>query len=269
VAVEGAVYGEEMTYLRERGRIGVVPLDPTHPVNTFWDFGLRDKNAIWLHQQIGMQHRWFRYHEDSGRSLTWWWKYCSRTTARSTASVGPPLPAARRRRRDPGRARHHQAPRPDRLGMRNEIVVPRVANLADRHRPHATSWWATTGSTARAAPQGIKCLDGYQFEWNEKLGVWSAEPLHNWASHGADAWRQFAQGYVATVPEENAETTIAAGAARLENRIGATMDINRTSSTPTAAGLHLRRHRLPTPQHTYRATSSASSGSSAAAPPSR
>ena len=45
--------------------------------------------------------------------------------------------------------------------------------------------------------QGIKCLDGYQYEWNDKLGVWSREPLHNWASHGADAWRQFAQGYEA------------------------------------------------------------------------
>ena len=48
-----------------------------------------------------------------------------------------------------------------------------------------------------ACAEGIKCLDGYQFEWNEKLGSWSRVPLPNWASHGADAWMQYAQGFQA------------------------------------------------------------------------
>ena len=43
--------------------------------------------------------------------------------------------------------------------------------------------------------QGIKALDGYQFLWDDKRGVWSTEPAHNWASHGADGWRGFAQGW--------------------------------------------------------------------------
>ena len=42
---------------------------------------------------------------------------------------------------------------------------------------------------------GIRCLDSYQFEWDEKRGQWRNEPLHNWASNGADAFRQWAQGY--------------------------------------------------------------------------
>ena len=41
--------------------------------------------------------------------------------------------------------------------------------------------------------QGIKCLDNYQYEWDDKLGRWKNRPLHNWASHGCDAWRQHAQ----------------------------------------------------------------------------
>lgn len=27
------------------------------------------------------------------------------------------------------------------------------------------------------------------------MGIWSRTPLPNWASHGADAWMQYAQGY--------------------------------------------------------------------------
>jgi len=201
-AVEGAVYGEEMTYLRERGRIGAVPLDPTRRVNTFWDFGLNDKNAIWFHQQIGMQHRWFKYHEDCGRSLTWWWKYCEELRELHGFRWGRhylPHDADAEILGEHITTKHRDLVK---LGMRNTVVVPRVADIATginitRDKLRGNHWF-----DREECVQGIKCLDGYQFAWNEKLGMWSAVPLHNWASHGADAWRQFAQGYVEGVPEE-------------------------------------------------------------------
>lgn len=40
--------------------------------------------------------------------------------------------------------------------------------------------------------QGIKALESYRKEWNDKMGVWRDKPLHDWASHGADAFRYFA-----------------------------------------------------------------------------
>ena len=40
--------------------------------------------------------------------------------------------------------------------------------------------------------QGLKALESYRKDWNEKLGVWRDKPLHDWASHGADAFRYFA-----------------------------------------------------------------------------
>ena len=35
----------------------------------------------------------------------------------------------------------------------------------------------------------IDCLDNYRREWDERLGAFRRAPLHNWASHGADALR--------------------------------------------------------------------------------
>jgi phage terminase large subunit len=37
--------------------------------------------------------------------------------------------------------------------------------------------------------QGIEALKNYQKKWNAELGVFSKHPLHDWASHSADAFR--------------------------------------------------------------------------------
>ena len=42
---------------------------------------------------------------------------------------------------------------------------------------------------------GIAAMEAYRREWDDKLGDYKQEPLHDWASNGADAFRQFAQGY--------------------------------------------------------------------------
>lgn len=205
-AIEGAVYGDQMTWLREHGRLGRVPLDITHPVNTFWDFGLNDSNAIWFHQQVGLQHRWFYYIEGSGKDLTHWWREaCEKHRLAHGYSWGKhylPHDADAEILGEVVTTKHRIL---EKLGMRNIVVVPRVATIGqgieltrtalrgnhwfDDHRPDQEA------GEDMGAGNGIRCLDGYQFTWDEKRGVWSAEPLHNWASHGADAWRQFAQGY--------------------------------------------------------------------------
>ena len=41
---------------------------------------------------------------------------------------------------------------------------------------------------ARTA-QGLESLLSYRTEWDEKARAFKKTPEHNWASHGADAWR--------------------------------------------------------------------------------
>lgn len=205
-AVEGAVYGEQMTWLRQNNRLTVVPLDKNYPVNTFWDFGLRDKTAIWFHQQIGLQHRWFYYVHESGKDLRYWWQdVCEAHRLRHGYAWGKhflPHDADAEVLGESNRTKHRDL---HNLGMRNIKVVDRVATMdmgieVTRKALGGNHWFYDHKPNAdmgedMGAGYGIQCLDGYQFDWNDKLGMWSREPLHNWASHGADAWRQFAQGY--------------------------------------------------------------------------
>jgi hypothetical protein len=216
-AIEGAVYGEQMTWLREQGRIGSVPLDINFPVDTFWDFGLSDNNTIWFHQQIGLQHRWFYYIEGNGKDLRHWWlTVCEQHRKRhgyvwgrhylphdADAEILGEVVTTKRRILE-------------KLGMGSGeggsiVVVPRVATIGQgieitRTALRGNHWFDDRKPDYDAgedmgAGHGIRCLDGYQFEWNDKSGVWSSIPLHNWASHGADGWRQFAQGYQGPVTQ--------------------------------------------------------------------
>ena len=55
----------------------------------------------------------------------------------------------------------------------------------------------------------IKVLKAYRKEWDEEHGCWKDKPRHDWASHGADAFRTLACAYrdVAPplTPEQEAE----------------------------------------------------------------
>ena len=54
--------------------------------------------------------------------------------------------------------------------------------------------YINTGSTGAA--RLVECLKRYRRNVSAKTGE-SGSPLHDEYSHGADAWRQFAQGYKA------------------------------------------------------------------------
>jgi hypothetical protein len=40
--------------------------------------------------------------------------------------------------------------------------------------------------------EGVNCLKNYTKKWNDKKNMFEDNPLHNWASHAADAFREFA-----------------------------------------------------------------------------
>jgi hypothetical protein len=44
--------------------------------------------------------------------------------------------------------------------------------------------------------RGLKALRNYRKEWDEDRATFRDRPFHNWASHGADSLRNFAQGFV-------------------------------------------------------------------------
>jgi hypothetical protein len=188
-AIEGAFFAQQMALARKQNRISNVPFDPSVPVNTFWDLGKRDSTAIWFHQRVGLENRFIHYYENSGEHFPHYAKYLREFDC---IYGGHYLPhdATKGEMRAPGNVFEdaHEL-------LKGEIyLVPRVKEK--KHgvaavRRILSSCWIDQGQ----CDQGIKHLDNYKKEWNEKLGCWREKPVHDAASDGTDAFMQFAQHY--------------------------------------------------------------------------
>jgi hypothetical protein len=48
---------------------------------------------------------------------------------------------------------------------------------------------------AAKCARGIEALKQYRREWDDKLKTFKRAPLHDWTSHGADAFRYLAMSF--------------------------------------------------------------------------
>lgn len=198
-AIEGAYYGKLLTQAEQQGRILDLPILPGIPVNTFWDIGVGDTTAIWFHQQVGLWHHFIDYYENSGEQVA---HYAAELMKRGYTYGKHYLP------HDGVNTDWSAEGNQTRLQVLQKLLggkvelVERIDNLADgidmvrqvlpRCRFDRTRCGETTPGSGRG---GLPSLQAYQKKRNELTDSWHDYPLHNWASNGADAFRQFAQGY--------------------------------------------------------------------------
>ncbi len=180
----GAIYASEYEAARDARRIGAVPYDPVLEVSTHWDIGIGDATAIWFAQRHGPEIRLIDYYEASGKGLD---HYVAVLKSKPYVYSEDWLPHdAQARDLTSGKSVQEIL---SSLGRRVKIT-PKLSledgiNAARMVFPRC---WFDATRTER----GLECLQNYRRELNEKLGEFRATPVHDWASHGADAFRYLA-----------------------------------------------------------------------------
>ena len=198
-AIVGAFYGREMEAAEADGRIGKVPLDRASDVFASWDLGIGDMMAIWVGQIVGREWHWIDYYENNGFALD---HYVDWIKSRPYTVHRHYLP-------HDGEARELQTGKSRREFLEergfNVSVVPRheVMDGIDAARIRFNRMWFDAEKCVR----GIDCLRMYRSEYDDKNQVLRQRPLHDWASHGADAFRCGVMGAeenrVADMPQVN------------------------------------------------------------------
>jgi len=176
----GAYYAAEMMKAEEEGRISGVAHDPAIKVETWWDLGIGDSTAIWFAQRVGKEVHLIDYYEASGEGLA---HYAGILQSRGYVYGDHWLPHdAKARELGTGKTREETLRS---LGLKGQIVKDhRVEDRIEATRNMLSRCWFDANRCAR----GIEALRQYRKEYDEKNKTFRTRPVHDWASHGADAF---------------------------------------------------------------------------------
>lgn len=184
--VEGAIYRQEIIQAEKEQRITGVPYDPLYPVYTFWDLGFGDNTSIWFAQSIGFEFRLIDHLSDSLKSLSHYIKqlqekpYVYATHWLPWDGAAAELGSGRSIQEQLGQVFGSDRVRcAKKLSVEDGIAAARVI--------FPKCWFDRTKCS-----DGLQSLRHYRYEHDDELGTFKRAPLHDWASHDADAFRTLA-----------------------------------------------------------------------------
>jgi phage terminase large subunit len=189
IGIHGAYYTREMEQMEYEGRICNFEVENRYPVFTLWDIGVSDPTCIIFVQQRGSSLDIIDYHESTDRGIdyyarllrekahlnNWTYRYHFAPHDINKREWGSSARSALNLAREQG---IHFLITPN-VGIDNGIQAARA--LFPHIRIHATN----------CAPL-VDILREYRREWDEENKTFKKVPFHNWASHGADAYRYLA-----------------------------------------------------------------------------
>ncbi|MDP3673958.1 MAG: hypothetical protein Q8R44_02505, partial [Novosphingobium sp.] len=181
----GNFYAHLITQAEQDGRIGIVPFDPVHTVETWWDLGYSDATAIWFVQRAGQQFRVIDYYEASGAGIEHYAKVLRQLGDERGYDYSAHLwpHDGGHGSFDTGKTRVEVAKD---LGFKARVMPKHdVDDGIQAVRAILPRCWFD----AKKCERGISALRQYRAEWDDTLKALRQKPLHDWTSHAADAFR--------------------------------------------------------------------------------
>lgn len=183
-SVKGAVFAEELRRARDSKRVREIPYDRMVLVDTYWDLGVGDSTAIWFVQQTGIEIRLIDYYEASGVGLDHYAGMLRQKGYSYGRHVGPHDIEVREF--GSGKTRKETAAE---LGVWFQ-VAPKLS-LEDGINA-ARLLFDRCYFDENKCKQGLEALMNYRWDFNTRIDEFKPVPVHDWASHGADAFRALA-----------------------------------------------------------------------------
>jgi phage terminase large subunit len=179
--VDGAIFAKEVTMADLEGRICNVPYDASKPVHAVFDLGWADQTACWLLQFVGQETRLLRYFEDSQQTMSY---YLAKLQSFGYVYDTIWLPHdAKAKSLGTGKSIEEIVRA---TGMKVQILdrVP-VNDSINAARTIFSKCYFDRQNTE----EGLQCLRHYRYDVDPDTKMFSAKPLHDEYSHGADAFR--------------------------------------------------------------------------------
>lgn len=181
-ANQGAYYAPQFARMIQQERITTVPYEEALPVYTSWDLGMSDDTSIWFFQITGREVRVIDYYANNGEGLAHYVGVLRDKGYRYARHFAPHDIAVRELGSGVSRIETARG-----MGLNFDCMPTNrdVPGGIEAVRRMLDFCWFDASKTEA----GLKALQGYRREWNDKVGAFSDRPLHDWCSHAADAFR--------------------------------------------------------------------------------
>ena len=186
-SIEGSYYATQMSRMRTDKRITRVPWNPEIDVNTYWDLGMNDSMVIIFTQTVGKELRIIDYYENSGEGFIHYIKYLKERPYKYGKHVFPFDVEVRELGTGKSRKEVLQS-----MGLTVTVVKKlEISHGIEAVRNLLPMIWIDEVKVSRL----VNCLDNYRKEWDDRLGDWKNNAVHDEYSHGADAMRTLGVHY--------------------------------------------------------------------------
>lgn len=188
----GSIYGRHLQKYAETNQFDFEERmgqhwNPDLLVFTAWDIGRNDATAVWFYQIVGTDVLIIDYVEGRGMDAEEWLEKLGREFPYPLATPALPHDA---------KAKTFSAKyTPEEIFIQNKLRPYIVKNTTRAQGINAVralikNIYFNTG--VKGVRDGLQRLENYQYEYDEKLKIFSNEPLHDHNSHGSDAMRMLA-----------------------------------------------------------------------------
>jgi phage terminase large subunit len=223
-AILGAYYGKEMAEVERSGRILDLPADLNAPVHVAWDLGVGDSTALWFFQMVGPEVHVIDHYEATGYAINHY----------AGVIKNKPYPRGTDYVPHDALQRSFTAAGPDGKA-RQRIEVMLECGLSPKVVPQhrlEDGISAVRQTLPRCRFDAVKCRDGlealrqYRSDYDEKAKAFRDKPLHNWASHSADAFRYLAVAWQEVAKPKPQERPQHAFVAQPDGSIRSTLSVH-------------------------------------------
>lgn len=188
--IQGAIYAEAIERARAEGRICAMPVDGSNLVCTAWDLGAPANTCVWYFQIVGREIRIIDCDKGEKGTLTERVAYmlakgynygkhylphdCTQTERSGTNFLTELANAG--------------------LPANSLVTVPRTASVWIGIN-HAHELFPALSFRSPHCDKGLEALSCYRKRTEGEGALSTEEPVHDWASHPADAFRMMAEAH--------------------------------------------------------------------------
>lgn len=183
-SIEGAYYAKQMADLEANGRITNVPYTPGFPVLVYMDIGKSDYTSIWFVQKVGLEYRFIDYYQSSGEDPD---EHAMLFKSKPYNYGDIVLPHDAKHARYGMKKTVLEQFRD--LMPKEDIRALRVTNSEQADIMAVRTFIPRCVFDKTNCADGLNALRSFTKKWSDAKNCFEDYAFHNWASHGADAFR--------------------------------------------------------------------------------